>query len=553
MYRALQLDLQRQVALKIMSFAVMGDAESRARFLREAQVTAALRHPHIVEVFACGFCGDALYMVMELVQGITLAQLIESEKRLTPQQAVPIFVQVLEALAYAHQQGVVHRDIKPSNVMLVGKQRSVKLLDFGLAKVLEQVWGETANLTQPHKFPGTVLYMSPEQVTGSSVDARSDIYSMGCLMYHTLVGHPPFSADTAFGVISKHLQRTIPPSEFLKNSIGGIVLSALEKKSVDRPQSAEELRDYLVNPQLFKPKRRRAVYAWWPWHRNLAIAAMIAACVPLSFAVQKFSHPTEWKVKSSSTERSPIDRFRGLFDPSWDLMAQQMNHALDTHDYATARRLAVQLGKHYEEVHDLKKMIVLLRPIVKAEPDPEADWDANYLDVLDSLADAYEQTPGDTALAQSFYLRQRACNYARRVEHIRPNDYYRALTELACSYWLYNRPADALKLLPPSLDDVPKDVQPGTRREVQIVRALALAKLWRQAINPRERAIYRTEALQCLQAAAKLPHDATDQLQSCVRDDLAELYDRDKSDPEAHAKAALYRKEAQELRRLPAD
>jgi tetratricopeptide (TPR) repeat protein len=191
-------------------------------------------------------------MVLEYLEGKSLADLLREEHRLSRQRALPIFAQVLDALAHAHEQGVIHRDLKPSNVMLVGNDSVVKVVDFGIAKILPESGKELQRLTQTGELFGTCFYMSPEQCRGEILDARSDIYSFGCLMYETLVGEPPLRGETPVATLAMHLDGTVRGTPDLDDDFGTVVLSTLAKSPAERPQSARELKEWLSNPAAYQ-------------------------------------------------------------------------------------------------------------------------------------------------------------------------------------------------------------------------------------------------------------------------------------------------------------
>jgi len=217
--------------------------------VREAKAAGALNHPNIVSVYDYGMVStDRPYIVMELLDGINLDGLLERRGYLTPELTTQIITQVCEALAHAHERGLIHRDLKPSNIMLVNNKNKqyVKIIDFGIAKFATKK-PETRPITKPGQIFGSPLYMSPEQCTGQKLDARSDIYSLGCVMYETLCGVPPFLGDTLLSTIYKHVNEN--PPRFSEHMHGrtvpsyleALVLKMLEKQPEDRFQSAEEI------------------------------------------------------------------------------------------------------------------------------------------------------------------------------------------------------------------------------------------------------------------------------------------------------------------------
>src|SRR4051794_32316288 len=205
--------LGRDVAIKLLRSDLARDPSFQGRFRREAQSAASLNHPAIVAVYDTGEDrpNDAAtpYIVMEYVEGRTLREVLEAEGRLLPQRALELTAQICAALDQAHVAGIVHRDVKPGNVMLT-PDGEVMVMDFGIARAMT---GTGATMTQTAAVIGTAHYLSPEQARGEHVDARSDVYSTGCLLYELLTGGPPFSGDSAVAVAYQHVrEEPVPPS-----------------------------------------------------------------------------------------------------------------------------------------------------------------------------------------------------------------------------------------------------------------------------------------------------------------------------------------------------
>ncbi|MFT4293841.1 MAG: Stk1 family PASTA domain-containing Ser/Thr kinase [Micropruina sp.] len=247
--RARDIRLGRQVAVKLLRTDLAGDPTFLARFRREAQASAGLNHPNIVAVYDTGEEIDPAtavsvpYIVMELVEGHTLRELLRDDRKILPERALEFAAGVLDALAYSHRAGIVHRDIKPANVMLTTSGR-IKVMDFGIARAVADT---SATMTQTAAVIGTAQYLSPEQARGETVDARSDIYSAGCLLYELLVGRPPFRGDSPVSVVYQHVrEHPVPPSQLdsqVTAEMDAIVLKALAKDSGQRYQTASEMRD----------------------------------------------------------------------------------------------------------------------------------------------------------------------------------------------------------------------------------------------------------------------------------------------------------------------
>jgi eukaryotic-like serine/threonine-protein kinase len=245
------LRLGRRVAVKILRPDLAKDPTFQARFRREAQSAASLNHPNIVAVYdtgediLAGPNGESVvvpYIVMEFVDGMTLRQLLASGRRLLPERALEITAGILAALDYAHRHGIVHRDIKPANAMLT-RTGDVKVMDFGIARAMNDV-GTT--MTATSAVMGTAQYLSPEQARGEVVDARSDLYSAGVLLYELLTGKPPFTGDSPVSIAYQHVsEMPIPPSQVdpgVTPEVDAVVLHALAKRTDERYQTAAEFR-----------------------------------------------------------------------------------------------------------------------------------------------------------------------------------------------------------------------------------------------------------------------------------------------------------------------
>ncbi|MCD9876936.1 Stk1 family PASTA domain-containing Ser/Thr kinase [Streptomyces guryensis] len=245
-YLAHDTRLGRQVAVKTLRADLARDPSFQARFRREAQSAASLNHPAIVAVYDTGedyIDGVSIpYIVMEYVDGSTLRELLHSGRKLLPERAMEMTIGILQGLEYAHRSGIVHRDIKPANVMLT-RNGQVKVMDFGIARAM----GDSGmTMTQTAAVIGTAQYLSPEQAKGEQVDARSDLYSTGCLLYELLTVRPPFVGDSPVAVAYQHVREEAQaPSVFdpeITPEMDAIVLRALVKDPNYRYQSADEMR-----------------------------------------------------------------------------------------------------------------------------------------------------------------------------------------------------------------------------------------------------------------------------------------------------------------------
>ena len=254
-YKALCHRLNRPVAVKILKDELFQDAEFRRRFHAESQAVAMLSHPNIVSVYDVSHTDNADYIVMELIDGITLKQYLQSKAVLNWREALHFGTQICKALEHAHSRGIIHRDIKPHNIMLL-KDGSVKVADFGIARIT------SAQSTLTREALGSVHYISPEQAKGSKIDCRSDLYSLGVVMYEMLTGRPPFDGDTPVSVAIQHINakatmpREINPS--IPEGLEQITMRAMESDmSVRYPSASQLLQDlesFRQNPSiLFKP------------------------------------------------------------------------------------------------------------------------------------------------------------------------------------------------------------------------------------------------------------------------------------------------------------
>ncbi|GLZ32663.1 serine/threonine protein kinase [Lentzea sp. NBRC 105346] len=242
--------LGRDVAIKVLRADLARDAQFQERFRREAQNSAALNHPAIVAVYDTGETqteyGPLPYIVMEFVDGRTLRDIVKTQGPLTGKRACEVMADVSAALDFSHRHGIVHRDVKPANVMIT-RSGAVKVMDFGIARAVHD--GQAA-VTQTAAVIGTAQYLSPEQARGESVDARSDVYAAGCVLFELLTGEPPFTGDSPVAVAYQHVREDPKPPSSLNPKVSpqldAIVLKAMAKGPANRYQSAAEMRADLV-------------------------------------------------------------------------------------------------------------------------------------------------------------------------------------------------------------------------------------------------------------------------------------------------------------------
>jgi len=314
--------LDRPIAIKVLGSWLAHDATFVERFRREALAAARVSHPNLVAVYDAGAEDGTPYIVMERVPGETLAEALGREGRLEPARAARIAAEVARALGVAHAAGIVHRDVKPGNVMVTPDGRT-KLMDLGIARSLD---GET--ITRASTVLGTAGYVSPEQVRGERVDARSDLYSLGCVLYETVTGRPPFEADNPVAVAYRHIHEDPAlPSEVvpgLPPSIDAVTRRAMAKDPEGRFASADELAAALedatapvapvaptaplpVAPPPPGPRHAARARRQRPWFGIALIAAGLALAAALAFGLLDGDTPSTPPARSPSpsASRSP--------------------------------------------------------------------------------------------------------------------------------------------------------------------------------------------------------------------------------------------------------
>ncbi|MBU4260388.1 MAG: serine/threonine protein kinase [Proteobacteria bacterium] len=245
-YKAHELSLNRMVALKILSERLSGDDEFIKRFKREAKVVAALSHPHIVNILSYGEENGLHYFAMEYVKGTDLGQILKEKKSISLEEALPIALQIADALEEAATKGVVHRDLKPSNIMIDSLGR-IKITDYGIAYFQDA----DAKLTQTGLYMGTPEYSSPEQASGAKLDIRSDIYSLGALLYKMVSGEPPVTGESPLAVVAKIITEPIRPIATVNPSLPKPVCELIDKLTAkdinQRFQTPSEVTDAIVS------------------------------------------------------------------------------------------------------------------------------------------------------------------------------------------------------------------------------------------------------------------------------------------------------------------
>ena len=305
-YEGTDRRLNRRVAIKVLRPDLARDPMFQERFRREAQSAAGLNHPNIVAIYDTGedLIGDGdkqvnvPYIVMEFVDGVTLRQMLNNGPRILPERALEVIAGVLAALDYAHRHGIVHRDIKPANIM-INTNGDAKVMDFGIARAMSDA---ATSVTATSAVMGTAQYLSPEQARGELVDARSDIYSSGCVLYELLTGVTPFNGDSPVAIAYQHVNEPPKPPSSLDNSIpsslDSITLGALAKSPSNRYQSAAEMRSDVERSIAGMPIISRQNHATAAIAVNAPTAAIpIVAELPGTVAVappKKSSNRARW-------------------------------------------------------------------------------------------------------------------------------------------------------------------------------------------------------------------------------------------------------------------
>lgn len=368
-YKATHLLLDQPVAYKVLNPGLCSD-KAIVRFQQEGKAATRLSHPYIATVREFGQDETgAPYLVMDYVDGMPLSNLLAAENKIDVARAVRLIAQVCEGLQHAHERGVVHRDIKPSNIMIVGNEGSleqVRIVDFGIAKVITS---EGSNLTQTGEVFGTPNYMSPEQCQGQHLDARTDVYSLGCVLYEAVTGRKIVTADNPLHALMQHVNGIVP--DFNKSAISpslqSVILKALERDPKRRFQSMDEFRQALCTAGLSptsewkKNIRNKSTVAWRRLNWNVVILCSLL-CLSVYTVVHRLQIDSKFKVLSHD---AAVDKKR--VDKELRLLEQLKTNRSDPSTLITIGAGLEELGKY-----DLAEKAY--RRALKLQPDNQETW-----------------------------------------------------------------------------------------------------------------------------------------------------------------------------------
>lgn len=360
-YKVLDKRVQKVFAIKVLHSKLCDDPATVKRFQQEAKAASGLTHPNLVPVYGQGVSKQgAPFLVMDYLEGQSLAELLKKEVFLDSKRANDIFIQIAEAVGHAHSKGIVHRDLKPSNIILIHTDEGldlVKVVDFGIAKVIAPLASESQQLTNTGEIFGSPLFMSPEQCAGRTVDVRSDIYSLGCLMYNTLCGSPPFVGKNPVETILQHLHQ--PAADLRRGhsslnipvALAAVVHRCLEKAPEDRYQTMVELEADLNavrdgRPiQRYKRKVRRKKPPLFAGAAALLSVAMVAYVITVQYHQATVPAALQWHNLNAAAQRA--------FDAGrYDEAERLLNSALSVAKGAHAQGL---VKTNLEDLADLQQ------------------------------------------------------------------------------------------------------------------------------------------------------------------------------------------------------
>ena len=485
-YKARQKDLERIVAVKVLSKMAVRGEDRIKRFQKEARLTSTLEHPNIVKTISFGVSKDGQpYLVMEYLEGLSLADDLKQNGRLKLQKFKDVFLPALSAIGQAHQAGLIHRDIKPGNIMICKNDtgaETVKLVDFGIAKVLGEGETEVQQLTKTGAVLGSPNYMSPEQCQGKTLDGRSDLYSMACVMYETLSGEPPFSGDSLLEVMQKHSAEPPPTVSDLSRKIdirkelAKVTLWGLAKDPAARPQTASEfarkLNEVLERITLDKVPRLKksgaasaGTLAQQPLKIGLALLCVIISCTVVFMLSHHESsvhiHRKSADVfKAASSQKDEIEYYRRLaraekaFGTTSEKLLPSLNDLADCYRHQNKFADAVPL---------LKRALAIRENVLEPPNDPRVGY------CLLDLAECYKHL-GKYAEAELLTKRALAI-----IEKVLPDSTKVAtcLSDLAECYSRQGKYADAEPMFRRSLELLEQSLGPNETLTADTLNRLA--------------------------------------------------------------------------------
>jgi serine/threonine-protein kinase len=354
-YRAKQLRIERNVALKLLHPASIDDNILK-RFEREARILQGFQTKFIPTIYGYGVWENRPYMALELVSGVSLADVIRRDKRMSLERLKPIVTAVAEGLAYAHSQGVVHRDLSPSNIILVNQQGmpDARIIDFGLATFTEFDLRNCQKLTEAGYAVGSFQYMSPEQCMAEPADERSDIYALGCIIYHALIGEVPFTSDNPVLLLAKHVHEPLPRlDDKFTLALQTVLDKATAKDPTNRYQSAEEfLKDWKALDSADSQSRRMPSWVPAPSLGLIASAMLIMVIAGVaalySQNAQRTASADNMQIRPKENPVALVERAVEIFERRKGLATGDLalNSLIDEHSQLVNRALAIENETH---------------------------------------------------------------------------------------------------------------------------------------------------------------------------------------------------------------
>lgn len=452
-YKARHLDLNRIVAIKVLLPHLTTNTKNLQRFRQEAVTASALNHPNLIRVENFGVTPEGrTFIIMDFVEGVSLADVISKEGKLDPVRAVFIFVQAANALQHAHERNVIHRDLKPSNIMLINNGEngeSVKIVDFGIAKLLLDDDDQIQHLTQTGEVFGSPLYMSPEQCRGEKLDNRSDIYSMGVLMYEALTGRSPLRGSNVLETMQKQLRETPDPivdekaPDSLLKRLNTVVMKALAKEPTARYKTMSELETDLNNALISAEKewKHRAkslkktykkLSAKETKTRRIVAASAIGLIVCLGgfFAVREVMYDPlqEMNLENQSLFAKSFKPPAIKKDPDAAQVTEQMD-VLVMRDHKVWNEISERWAKGNKSAEDYDKIAALIPSGIEAIK--EFRNDRNYLSAVqqaDWVLNLYEVLAQKDSAEYISVFKLQAQNY------LALNDFNRAYRDYSSAY-----------------------------------------------------------------------------------------------------------------------